>query len=336
MDRKPEALKINFLGFSTYPYALGCAFTNINSLNCSRPGPGSAIEVTLLICQILEIDCIFKDQGYVAYGTKHPDGTFDGLVGALASGKYNVSLPVLTPTFQRRQVVGFSRAITTTTWGLLLKRPSTQGGSNDDAMLFVYNNFHHYVWILIITAILLTVSLMHLYNVQSTSLIRTFTETMGVLLGQGSLPDDNSWKKRVLILTWALFCLLLISFYSASLVSGLVAPGPALAFNDLQSLVYFMDTPAGRNYRIAMETASNSIIDSLGETAGRNRFQDTFVKILKERPIIELPDHSKWISELKLNPNLVLMWDDNVLEQVCAPFYFSCRTHAEVLHCNAF
>ncbi len=100
MNRKFEMENpiIRIAGFDTFPYALDCAFTAINSRNCNKPGPGSGIELTLLICQILEVNCAFEDLGNVGYGTKLPNGTYDSWVQWLvvnSTSQSQFSLPIL-------------------------------------------------------------------------------------------------------------------------------------------------------------------------------------------------------------------------------------------------
>ena len=105
VDPAPDHLKNVSIGVVIDPPYAYPLFDNISSANQK---PGFGIELSLLVCKLLALNCKFIVVNHTDYGVINADKTWNGLIGQILNGDFDTSLPIFNPTEGRRRVLDFA------------------------------------------------------------------------------------------------------------------------------------------------------------------------------------------------------------------------------------
>lgn len=138
--------KLNDFTFFKEPYAYQCALEpNIKPNECQSPGLG--IEFTRTLCERLNVYCSFVLANVTTLGQINATIPEDvGLMSKIQDGEFDASLPLLSETTQRREVLDFTTPLFYMESGLLVK---TQFSFESD-FLFAIRPFTAPVWIVLL------------------------------------------------------------------------------------------------------------------------------------------------------------------------------------------
>ena len=157
------------------------------------------------------------------WGAQLSNGSWDGMINGIIQNRSHVGLAYFYWTLSRVSVVDFSQPISTEISQIFIKDP------NKVISWTTYiKPFDVYVWICIFILLLLMVICLYItyifgpernLNPSSFEFQNSFTIIFGSLVGQGSWLDPKSMSTKIVLLTSFLFAVILITSFSAKLVS---------------------------------------------------------------------------------------------------------------------
>ncbi|GFT36797.1 uncharacterized protein NPIL_471651 [Nephila pilipes] len=172
---------------------------------------------TLLKALNLQFEVILPKEK--EWGRQLDDGNWTGMIGKIQKGSADLALNYLSMNEQRAKVVDFSTVYTSEEITFVIEKPGTYPVS----MAFLYP-FDTVIWITIcIILLLMPLFLLYLFRTKDTY-SRVFMLLLGSLLGNASCTNHDTFKYRVMALSWSIFGMILTFSYSAVLLSVLTVP----------------------------------------------------------------------------------------------------------------
>lgn len=189
---------------------------------------GIAFEAAALVCEILSLTCEFELFDSYEYGKLDESGNWTGMTRALMDGRYDTSLPVFTPTYDRFQVLDFTQAYFFSNTVLVTRMPSSQ---SESALMDwrILDSFDWGVWLAFVAAMVASGVLLAL--------------THKLRKGTFELPDETYWQKprpvgdRLAFLTFSLITLVLSCAYNGATVCNKLQQQGTVPFSDILSMV---------------------------------------------------------------------------------------------------
>ena len=159
------------------------------------------------------------------YGTRDESGTWNGMVQEVYSMRSDIALSDFAITKQRSEVVDFSPPILESDIGLFIKYPE-----RESSWLTFIRPFDHNLWfslggLLFVFAFVL--SLTYYLGYEKTVNPDSFTFSYNIFLplvaqmGQGSVLEPKSVSSKMVFLTIFLFSIIIITSFSAKMISFL-------------------------------------------------------------------------------------------------------------------
>eukprot|EP00878_Enallax_costatus_P044544 GHUV01053208.1.p1 GENE.GHUV01053208.1~~GHUV01053208.1.p1 ORF type:complete len:468 (+),score=104.28 GHUV01053208.1:524-1927(+) len=186
-------------------------------------------------------------------GTLLSNGSWTGIMGELTSGRADLALFPLTLTTQRAQYIQHTQPYMDEGYGLLVRT-----GSVDPGYSFLMP-FETFTWVMLILALFLTICIIFVLDSISRSarlkaierthghiklqtvrkrdkLMGHAIETVMMAVGSGSTPTTRSCSVKVMFVSWAIFCVIMLSAYTANLTANLTVNQMASAIKSLSDL----------------------------------------------------------------------------------------------------
>ncbi|XP_078665246.1 glutamate receptor ionotropic, delta-2-like [Branchiostoma floridae x Branchiostoma belcheri] len=165
------------------------------------------------------------------YGAPKPDGSWNGMIGDVVNMKAHLAISAMTITTQRETVVDFPKRYMDQSFGILTKKPEIKTNN----VLGFLGPFSVYVWGCIVGALFTVGTVLFVLDRITPHLLYSEggNETPGVklkdsfwfiyssLVQQGWDWSPQSFSCRLLSGFWWLFCLIIISTYTANLAAFL-------------------------------------------------------------------------------------------------------------------
>lgn len=198
---------------------------------------GYSVDLIDEVSKILGFTYIFKEVDDKSYGKKQDNGSWNGMIGEVVSGKADVAIADLTITSNREEAVDFTMPFMNTGISILFKKPTQKV-----TRLFSFlSPFSMEVWIYVIGAyigvsvILFLVGRMSPYEWDNPhpcrqenqvlennfNLMNSMWFTIGSLMQQGSDLAPKAMSTRTVAGIWYFFTLIMISSYTANLAAFL-------------------------------------------------------------------------------------------------------------------
>ncbi|XP_022662237.1 glutamate receptor ionotropic, kainate 2-like isoform X3 [Varroa destructor] len=200
---------------------------------------GYAIDLIAALASLYKFNYTFYISPDRKYGSRQPDGKWNGMVGELIQRKADIAVVDLTITYEREQVVDFTIPFMNTGISILFKKPE----KSEPAIFSFLYPFSIVVWFYTLTVYTFVSILVYVLGRftpyewvpshpcdpqsepenQFSSLQNAFWFTMGSIMQQGSDLVPRAISTRVLASIWYFFTLILISSYTANLAAFLTA-----------------------------------------------------------------------------------------------------------------
>ncbi|XP_039659286.1 glutamate receptor ionotropic, delta-2 isoform X3 [Perca fluviatilis] len=197
----------------------------------------------------------FKYEIYVApdhkYGSLHPDGQWNGMMGELVFKRADVGLSALTITPERESVVDFTTRYMDYSVGVLLRK-----AERTVDMFACLAPFDLSLWACIAGTVLLVGILVYLLNwlnpprlpmgsVSPTTLYNSMWFVYGSFVQQGGEVPYTTLATRMMMGIWWMFALIVISSYTANLAAFLTISRIENSIQSLQDLSKQTELPYG-------------------------------------------------------------------------------------------
>ncbi|XP_022651879.1 glutamate receptor ionotropic, kainate 2-like isoform X2 [Varroa destructor] len=229
-----------------------------------------------------------------SYGSRQPDGTFDGMIKELINMEADMAIVDLSITAERMQAVDFTQPFLKTGISILFRKPA-QGGLT----LFLFMKpFSIDVWICMLTAFTGVTVLYYLIASisptenrdlgeddlsqrdpqlldQEMKIMSRFWFTIGSIMQQGCDLNPVSLSCRTIASIWWFFTLIVVSSYTASLAATLTAERLVSSIDsadDLarQSTIEYGCLASGSSRKF-FEQSTNRIYQQLADHMDRQR-----------------------------------------------------------------
>uniref|UniRef100_A0A915C8N3 Glutamate receptor 1 n=1 Tax=Parascaris univalens TaxID=6257 RepID=A0A915C8N3_PARUN len=223
----------------TEPFVMlkrGCESSNRTECQGNERFEGFCIDLLKLLSDRIEdfhYEIILSNK----YGAKQPDGSWDGLIGALLSGEADVCVASLTINQDRERVVDFSKPYMTTGISIMIKKPDKQEFSVFSFMQPLSTE----IWMYIIFAyvgvsvVIFLVSRFSPYewrveempNGNGFTISNDFSVynclwfTLAAFMQQGTDILPRSISGRIASSAWWFFTMIIVSSYTANLAAFL-------------------------------------------------------------------------------------------------------------------
>ncbi|KHN72930.1 Glutamate receptor 1 [Toxocara canis] len=223
----------------TEPFVMikrGCESSNRTECQGNERFEGFCIDLLKLLSDRIEdfhYEIILSNK----YGAKQPDGSWDGLIGALLSGDADVCVASLTINQDRERVVDFSKPYMTTGISIMIKKPDKQEFSVFSFMQPLSTE----IWMYIIFAyvgvsvVIFLVSRFSPYewrveempNGSGFTISNDFSVynclwfTLAAFMQQGTDILPRSISGRIASSAWWFFTMIIVSSYTANLAAFL-------------------------------------------------------------------------------------------------------------------
>lgn len=283
---------------------------------CSRRGYG--IDTTELVCKSLNLSCTFVPYDGTEFGDYNDTtGEVTGILGAIAGGQFDTSLPVFTPTFRRAQALGFSDVYFYT--GLVMATRSPN--EIDERDLNLLYAFQWPIWCTtILTFLLVCVLITAALGKRSWSEPRfsAFSNTaLSMITSDYGRQFTTSSILRILVLTWLGTAFVLMASCTAFLLSFKLARTSTLPYKDLET---FIDCLYEGRCRLLTSSSSSSFIQLLQDTES---LAPRFSKALQRYPAetaLDTEIHDKLLQ----NHEVHLVWPGPSVS-----FYYQAQMYPE-------
>ena len=291
---------------------------------------GFLIEMFDFLRQYMGFEYEIYEVEDLHYGNKQPDGSWNGMIGDLISGKANISLSAMTVTPAREKVVDFTPRFMKYSISILLKSPE----ATSNVWSFV-KPFDNHVWVSIFLTIFISTGILGIFvktfnflqtpschdKIETippdTSALKLIVTVLWFIVsttmqqgGEHSMPKTYSVK--VFIAIWWFFALILISTYTANLAAFLTMSRldtPIRSFNDLAN-----------QDEIAYGTvADSSVIDFIKERAeqsssSNDMFHKMLIMLNRQGNVVEkLKDGLDRVKNSSKEAPYAFLWDERVV-----------------------
>ncbi|CAG5128437.1 unnamed protein product, partial [Candidula unifasciata] len=226
---------------------------------------GYCVDLLKLIAAKIHFDYVIELVADASYGARLPDGTWNGMMGELLSGKADMAIASMTITEIRERYVDFSKPFMQLGTSIMIKKPEKEKGgvfSFKVCPLLIcviasgfINPLSNGVWLAIIgcfigvSIVLFLVGRFSPYEWASGaakssdkakpafSIANTVWFALGALMQQGSDIYPKSISGRIVGTAWWFFTLIIISSYTANLAAFLTIERMEIPVNSADDLL---------------------------------------------------------------------------------------------------
>lgn len=224
-------------------------------LNGNSDQPGFVVELTRLLCNSLRYDCQFVLQSSDLYGSRLPNGSWTGLLGSIANGTYDTSLPLFMANRERLKDFDFADFSIRLPVDFATRRPNDY---ESFSIGWLSLPFAPEVWAVLLAAVLLLSLVVTVYQLAQSRYsgespvvpmpwfhsaamalvaeVDNLVEVIGGLVTSPSSTRVTGWASRFLFLCWGLALVVLIGSYTGAIFSAMLTISPSPPFTDLRSL----------------------------------------------------------------------------------------------------
>ncbi|GIY59304.1 uncharacterized protein CDAR_523621 [Caerostris darwini] len=239
-----------------------------------------------IISKALHFQYILKYPIDLGFGRKTENGSWTGMVGMLHRGEADIALGQLGITEERSEVADFINPYTNQDETFMINKPGLL-----PTTWAVFLPFGIFIWIMVLTALILTPIVYKLLLNENISYLRLVLQFYGSLLGKSSPANNNSLKTRTFIVFWSWFALIISNSYSAALLSFLTLPIHQQAIKNFEELSDAVKQ--GTHKCLAMEglsvpdlhTADQEYLKYLGESIDKNGWYLDPSKMINENQL---------------------------------------------------
>ncbi len=230
------------------PFVLPCAKRLSKGQFCRHPG--IVPEILNDISKIMNLKLSWRWRSDGRFGSRSPSGTWDGLVGDLASKKIDLAYMAFVPA--RREVVDFTTfTFDQSPYDFAVRRPEKL------AALHPFLPFEDAVWWLLLGTVLAITVVMSLSKRDSWTFFDTFYRVLF------SKEQQDSWKKLVplssaILITCYYFDLMILTRAYSTRFYKLMISYDAIHFSDTQGLAKHLNSHQYRLYAASMSRAEFS------------------------------------------------------------------------------
>lgn len=247
--------------------------------NCTTPY--FTVIVVKLLCSQPQFTCIVEKSKTKEFGV-YENGSWKGILGLVANGTYDITLPEFTNTYQRFNAVDFTMPVFYVPMLLVTRMPTYTRLSLDGFM-----GLQWAVWLCITVAVLmisLTVSTTNnRYSVARycCNFCNHYMNIFALLTNQFPGVQIVYISTKFLISFWALCSVIVCGLYSGQLLSTLIKFQTLLPFNDFESFTVCVEKGI---CQLATDTPSTSYIQDIlhSNTIDNIRLTEAF----KNNPIL--------------------------------------------------
>lgn len=212
---------------------------------------GYSVDLLRLLAAKIKFDYVIELVADNSYGARQADGSWNGLMGDLLSGKADMVIAPMTITEIRERYVDFSKPFMQLGTSIMIKKPEKEKGG-----VFSFKNpLSNGVWLAIIgcfigvSIVLFFVGRFSPYEWASGgtrpshkakpafSVANTVWFTLGALMQQGSDIYPKSISGRIVGTAWWFFTLIIISSYTANLAAFLTIERMEIPINSADDLI---------------------------------------------------------------------------------------------------
>ncbi|GFS39626.1 lig_chan-Glu_bd domain-containing protein [Nephila pilipes] len=276
------------------------------------------------------------------FGSRHSNGTWDGVIGLVQSGQADIGLQSLSISEERMKAVNFSIPYYVLQKAFIAKEP----GLMPKITAFTYP-FNRNAWILYVLMILAATVLFQRVIFRNTTLLGSFLWVLGSIASQpmGNIRD-TPWR-RVLLGFWLTIAVAMPFLYKTNFLSFLTMPEKEIVprtFEELSRAVlsgkYKCSTLKGTIDRQLLRESENEYMVKLGEIIEKNNWEyslgervhdllDDPVALISARSAIRLFFGSPpYINVIESNDNLGVWYSGIAVNKE-----FCCRERLnDVLH----
>ncbi|GFT29787.1 lig_chan-Glu_bd domain-containing protein, partial [Nephila pilipes] len=229
-----------------------------------------------------EIELYFSPNGQ--FGTRHSNGTWDGVIGLVQSGEADIGVQSLSISEDRMQAVDFSIPYFVHQKAFTVKEP----GLMPKITAFTYP-FTMNAWILYVLMILAATVLFRRVIFRNTTLLGSFLWVLGSITSQpmGNIRD-TPWR-RVLLGFWLAIAVAMPFLYKTNFLSFLTMPEKEpvpRTFEELSRAVfsgkYKCLTLKGASDKQFLRESENEYMVKLGEMIAKNDWEFSYGESIQD------------------------------------------------------
>ncbi|GFV38656.1 glutamate receptor ionotropic, delta-1 [Trichonephila clavipes] len=240
-----------------------------------------------------EFEILYSPNGQ--FGTSNSNGTWDGVIGLVQSGKADMGFGALCITEERLEVIDFSISYNVLQKSFITKEPSQLPKITVFTYPFTLN-----VWILYALMILAVTVLFQRVMFRNATLLGSFLSVLGSISSQAmENVKDTPWR-RILFGLWLTIAAVMPFLYNINFLSFLTMPEKVpvpKSFEELSKEVlsgkYKCLTPIGTVDRDTLRGSEIDYIAKLGEAIEKNdwkySFAESFADLLDDPTAIIIP-----------------------------------------------
>lgn len=241
------------------------------------------------------------------FGTRKPDGRWNGMIGELRIGNATMSVAPLSINSQREEAVDFTKPFMTRYISVLMKVPRSERSYfeflNPLHPLVWFCTFGAFVVVSLILYMLEKIGASHSKDLPTISFKESFWFVFGSLLQGSTDASPSTLPGRILTSAWWFFALILISSYTANLAAFLTVKKintPIKSVTDLASQT-----------KIKYGTVQNSGIMQFFKNTKIEHFSKMWAQMSEIDPDSMVPNTTVGFEKVKRG-NYAFFWDTTV------------------------
>ncbi|XP_060066778.1 glutamate receptor 4-like [Ylistrum balloti] len=205
---------------------------------------GFTIDILRELAKVLQLKYEIYESPYNVYGSEYANGSWNGMVEEVLSGRANIGMGAISITSSREKVIDFSLGVISTGVNMLIKKPKEAKNIFQFMEPFSLN-----LWLATVGASFV-VSVI-LYILDYTSVERQFTvkETLwfsiGTLLMRGTDFSPRPTSQRIVTAGFTFFVLITVSTYTANMAAFLTTTNLEQPVTSLEELAERSDIECG-------------------------------------------------------------------------------------------
>ncbi|XP_033752870.1 glutamate receptor 4-like [Pecten maximus] len=205
---------------------------------------GFTIDILRELAKVLQLKYEIYESPNNVYGSENANGSWNGMVEEVLSGRANIGMGAISITSSREKVIDFSLGVISTGVNMLIKKPK------EAKTIFQFMEpFSLHLWLAIVGASFV-VSVI-LFILDYTSVERQFTvkETLwfsiGTLLMRGTDFSPRPTSQRIVTAGFTFFVLITVSTYTANMAAFLTTTNLEQPVTSLEQLAERSDIECG-------------------------------------------------------------------------------------------
>lgn len=268
---------------------------------------GYSVDLISEVAKMLD----FKYEIYLVhdekFGTKKPNGEWNGMIGELLIGNATMSVAPLSINSEREEAVDFTKPFMTRYISVLMKIPQSERSYfeflNPLEPIVWFCTFGAFVVVSLILYMLEKIGASHSKDIPSISFKESFWFVFGSLLQGSTDASPSTLPGRILTSAWWFFALILISSYTANLAAFLTVKKintPIKSVTDLASQT-----------SVKYGTVENSGIMQFFQNTKIEHFSKMWAQMSEVEPNWMVKNTSVGFEKVK-SGNYAFFWDTTV------------------------